>query len=102
MGCTIPLSTSAATSAQNKRSRVYFCEGIYLIQFFFNGNGFLTNNNTLIKHNKTCLGFLAQCRQNNLFSDRILWTDEATLTPNGTFNSHNFMTWQEENSHAIR
>ncbi|EZA60683.1 hypothetical protein X777_14110, partial [Ooceraea biroi] len=30
-----------------------------------------------------CEGFLAQCRRNLLFPDRILWTDEATFTPNG-------------------
>ncbi|XP_071642155.1 uncharacterized protein [Temnothorax longispinosus] len=49
-----------------------------------------------------CEGFLAQCRRNALFPDRILWTDEATFTPNGVFNSHNFLSWRGENPHAIR
>ncbi|EFN62199.1 hypothetical protein EAG_00157, partial [Camponotus floridanus] len=49
-----------------------------------------------------CEGFLAQCRQNISFPDRILWTDEATFTPNGIFNSRNFVLWQNENPHAIR
>ncbi|XP_067207843.1 uncharacterized protein [Linepithema humile] len=47
-------------------------------------------------------GFLAQCRRNINFPDRILWTDEATFTPNGVFNSKNFLLWQEENPHAVR
>lgn len=51
---------------------------------------------------KTHTGFLAQCRRDNFFPDRILWTDEATFTPNGVFNSHNFVFWVEENPHAIR
>ncbi|RLU25697.1 hypothetical protein DMN91_001854 [Ooceraea biroi] len=49
-----------------------------------------------------CEGFLAQCRRNISFPDRILWTDEATFTPNGVFNSHNFVRWEEENPHAVR
>ncbi|EZA58859.1 hypothetical protein X777_01034, partial [Ooceraea biroi] len=49
-----------------------------------------------------CEGFLAQCRRNLLFPDRILWTDEATFTPNGIFNSRNFLLWQEKTPHAIR
>jgi len=52
----------------------------------------------LAKH----VGFLAQCRRNNFFPDRILWTDEATFTPNGVFNSRNTLVWAEENPHEIR
>ncbi|XP_026830318.1 uncharacterized protein LOC113563195, partial [Ooceraea biroi] len=52
--------------------------------------------------NEIHVGFLAQCRRNISFSDSILWTDEATFTPNGVFNSRNFLQWQEENPHAIR
>lgn len=48
------------------------------------------------------VGLLAQCRRNNSFPDRILWTDESTFTPNGVFNSRNFLSWQEENPHAVR
>lgn len=48
------------------------------------------------------IGFLAQCRRNNFFPDRILWTDEATFTPNGVFNSRNHLFWAEENPHAVR
>lgn len=54
--------------------------------------------NNLAKHT----GFLAQCRRNASFPDRILWTDEATFTPNGVFNSHNFLSWNQENPHVIR
>ncbi|XP_032689036.1 uncharacterized protein LOC116852618 [Odontomachus brunneus] len=49
-----------------------------------------------------CQGLLAQYRQDVTFPDRILWTDEATFTLNGVFNSRNFLLWQEENPHAIR
>ncbi|EZA49709.1 hypothetical protein X777_12223, partial [Ooceraea biroi] len=49
-----------------------------------------------------CGGFLAQHRRDVSFPDRILWTDEATFTPNGIFNSRNIITWREENPHAIR
>ncbi|KYN05955.1 hypothetical protein ALC62_03107 [Cyphomyrmex costatus] len=49
-----------------------------------------------------CEGLLAQCRRNVLFPDRILWTDEATFTPNGVFNSRNNLFWAEENPHIIR
>ncbi|XP_067204331.1 uncharacterized protein [Linepithema humile] len=52
--------------------------------------------------NKTCAGFLAQCRRNVSFPDHILWTDEATFSPNGVFNSHNFLFWEEENPQAVR
>ncbi|XP_071640881.1 uncharacterized protein [Temnothorax longispinosus] len=45
---------------------------------------------------------IVKCRRNALFPDRILWTDEATFTPNGVFNSHNFLLWRGENPHAIR
>ncbi|EFN86231.1 hypothetical protein EAI_06977, partial [Harpegnathos saltator] len=31
-----------------------------------------------------------------------VWTDESTFTPNGVFNSRNFLLWQEENPHAIQ
>jgi len=36
------------------------------------------------------------------FPTDILWTDEATFTPNGVFNSRNHLLWQDENPHAIR
>ncbi|XP_070521818.1 uncharacterized protein [Cardiocondyla obscurior] len=49
-----------------------------------------------------CQGFLAQCRRNESFPNFILWTDEALFTPNGIFNSKNFVLWSEENPHAIR
>ncbi|XP_070526515.1 uncharacterized protein [Cardiocondyla obscurior] len=47
-------------------------------------------------------GFIAQCRQNMSFCDKILWTDESTFTPNGIFNSRNRLIWADENPHAIR
>ncbi|XP_066601289.1 uncharacterized protein [Prorops nasuta] len=47
-------------------------------------------------------GFIAQCRRDPDFPDRILWTDESTFTPNGIFNSRNYIVWREENPHAAR
>ncbi|XP_072744355.1 uncharacterized protein [Anoplolepis gracilipes] len=49
-----------------------------------------------------CERFLVQCRRDDSFPDRILWTDEATFTPNGIFNRRNFLLWAEENPHVIR
>lgn len=46
--------------------------------------------------------FLAQCRRNATFRDRILWTNKATFTPNSVFNSKNFLIWQSKNPHTIR
>ncbi|XP_066600978.1 uncharacterized protein [Prorops nasuta] len=46
--------------------------------------------------------FLAQCRRNSQFPDRILWTDESTFTPNGVFNSKNYVHWATENPRAVR
>lgn len=36
------------------------------------------------------------------FLDYILWTDEATFTPNGVFNSKNFVYWSDRNPHLVR
>ncbi|EZA46566.1 hypothetical protein X777_08598, partial [Ooceraea biroi] len=36
------------------------------------------------------------------FPDRILFTDEATFTTNGVFNSRNFLYRAEENPHVVR
>ncbi|XP_070529953.1 histone-lysine N-methyltransferase SETMAR-like [Cardiocondyla obscurior] len=44
----------------------------------------------------------AQCRQDETFPDNILWSDEAIFTPNGIFNSKNFIMWQHQNPHAVR
>ncbi|XP_066600036.1 histone-lysine N-methyltransferase SETMAR-like [Prorops nasuta] len=49
-----------------------------------------------------CMGFLAQCRRDSGFPDQILWTDESTFTPNGVFNSKNYVFWAKENPHATR
>ncbi|XP_066595419.1 uncharacterized protein [Prorops nasuta] len=49
-----------------------------------------------------CEGFLAQCRRDETFPDKILWSDESTFTPNGIFNSKNFVFWSQENPHAVR
>lgn len=48
------------------------------------------------------VGFLAQCRRNIFFPEMILWTDEAIFTPNGIFNSRNFLYWSDENPHIVR
>ncbi|EFN87843.1 hypothetical protein EAI_00004, partial [Harpegnathos saltator] len=45
----------------------------------------------------TYSGFLVQCRQNDIFPDTILWTDEATFIQNGIFNSRNHLYWSDEN-----
>lgn len=34
--------------------------------------------------------------------NRILWTDECTFTPNGMFNSRNYVHWHDFNPHLIR
>ncbi|EFN84401.1 hypothetical protein EAI_10604, partial [Harpegnathos saltator] len=47
-------------------------------------------------------GFFAQCRQNDTFPDIILWTDEATFTPNGVLNCRNNLYWSDENPHVVR
>ncbi|KAG5339380.1 COX1 oxidase, partial [Acromyrmex heyeri] len=78
--------------------RVHFCEGIYLFFLLDNHNAFLQRLNI----NKICAGLLAQYRRNASFPDYILWTDEATFTPNGVFNSRNHLVWQFENPHTIR
>ncbi|XP_036146021.1 uncharacterized protein LOC118646676 [Monomorium pharaonis] len=36
------------------------------------------------------------------FASNLFWTDEATFTPNGVFNSCNSVKWADENPHAIR
>lgn len=51
--------------------------------------------------NRFRTGFLAQCRRDLSFPDCILWTDEATITPNGVSNSHNFLYWRGENRHVV-
>lgn len=48
------------------------------------------------------VGFLAQQRQNNDFYRHILWTDECTFTPNGCFNSKNFVYWSVVNPRAVK
>jgi len=75
--------------------------GVFLF-FYFNCYPIFLAFILAITINNTCAGFLAQCRRNLAFPDQILWTDEATFTPNGVFNSRNFVLWNEENPHAIR
>ncbi|XP_071580324.1 uncharacterized protein [Temnothorax nylanderi] len=51
---------------------------------------------------KNSASIFVKCRRNNFFPDRILWTDEATFTPNGVFNTRNYLYWAEENPHVVR
>ena len=79
------------------QQRVNFCAGIVVIVFFIR-----VTFNALVIGSKICTGFLAQCRRDVSFPDLILWSDEATFTQNGVFNSRNFLYWDEENPHVIR
>ena len=86
---------------RDEAPRVHFCEGIYLFFLLDNHNTFLQRLNI----NKIFIdvsGLLAQHRRNASFLDYVLWSDEATFTPNGVFNSRNYLTWHFENPYAIR
>jgi len=86
---------------RDEAPRVHFCEGIYLFFLLDNHNTFLQRLNI----NKIFIdvsGLLAQYRRNASFLDYVLWSDEATFTPNGVFNSRNYLTWHFENPYAIR
>lgn len=80
------------------QQRINFCEGI-VISFLY--SVILIIQRT-VTSDKSYAGFLAQCRRDLSFPDIILWTDEATFTPNGVFNSRNYLHWAEENPHVIR
>ncbi|XP_067214134.1 uncharacterized protein [Linepithema humile] len=98
----IPLSTGATTSSK-RRNTTHHLLRRYFHYYNFNFSfliKFIVDYSVII--NKTCARFLAQCRRNDTFPDFILWTDETTFTPNGVFNSQNFLIWQEANPHAIR
>lgn len=43
--------------------------------------------------------FLIRCAAERNFSDRILWTDEATIKLNGRVNRHNCVYWSDSNPH---
>lgn len=47
-----------------------------------------------------CQWFLDQTANTPDFSSNILFTDEATFTRYGIFNSHNMHTWADENPHV--
>jgi len=79
---------------RDEEPRIYSCEGIFIFHSFLHLR-FLVNNNFYI--NKTRTGFLAQCQRDASFPN-FLWTDEATFTPNGIFNSRNNLFWHDENS----
>lgn len=44
---------------------------------------------------------LRQVRRDPHFLSKILFTDEASFSRDGIFNTHNFHVWQEANPHAI-
>ena len=48
-----------------------------------------------------CEWFLEQCRLDEQFCDRILWSDEAQFKLNGHVNRHNSVYWASENPHEV-
>lgn len=46
-----------------------------------------------------CHWFIQKCRDNQIFSNRVLWTDETRFTNCGIFNRHNHHHWSVENPH---
>ncbi|GFX80279.1 uncharacterized protein TNCV_2642951 [Trichonephila clavipes] len=46
--------------------------------------------------------YLGKCATNPLFPDEVLFSDEASFTREGIFNTHNDHIWTVENPHAIR
>lgn len=48
-----------------------------------------------------CRWWLQQNARRNHFAEQILFTDEATFTREGIFNSHNSHVWEVENPHAV-
>lgn len=46
-----------------------------------------------------CTWYLHTLNENNLFSEQIIWTDEAHVTSDGIFNRHNNRFWSENNPH---
>jgi hypothetical protein len=48
-----------------------------------------------------CQWFLRQCRENNGFRARILFTDESTFSRDSITNCHNMHHWAEENPHQM-
>lgn len=51
---------------------------------------------------KFCNFILHRSIQNPNFFSYILWTDECTFTPNGMFNSKNYVKWRDENPFNVR
>ena len=80
------------------KHRAFIFVKVFTYSFYSNHNTFLQRLNI----NKICAGLLAQYRRNASFLDYVLWSDEATFTPNGVFNSRNHLTWHFENPYAIR
>jgi len=83
-----------------RKNHAFIFVKVFLYFTLFYIYTFGVNNNFYI--NKTRIGFIAQYRRDALFSNRILWTDEANFTPNGIFKSSNNLLWHDENPRAIR
>ncbi|CAM1299642.1 Uncharacterised protein r2_g956 [Pycnogonum litorale] len=47
-----------------------------------------------------CEWYLQQCEENEDFSTKIVWSDEATFKLNGSINRHNCTYWGPENPHV--
>lgn len=46
--------------------------------------------------------FVQRCHERRNFPHRIIWTDEATFTRAGFFNTRNSHQWSHENPHAVK
>ena len=46
-----------------------------------------------------CEWYRARCADDNTFSMKIIWSDEATFKLNGSINRHNCSYWAQENPH---
>lgn len=49
-----------------------------------------------------CEFFTIACQDDENFTKKIIWTDEAKFTKNGLFNKHNSHFWAAENPHNER
>lgn len=99
MVCILIIFSAFNNFCQEMKNHASVFVKVFLIIHLWVSLLFLIN---IIIISETYTGFLAQYRRDNSFPDRIMWTDEATFTPNGVFNSRNFLIWMDENPHAVR
>ncbi|XP_076330532.1 uncharacterized protein LOC143236129 [Tachypleus tridentatus] len=58
------------------------------------------NEDDLDRRVELCEWYLARCAGNDEFSVKVVWSDEATFTLNGSINRHNYTYWATENPHV--